>query len=80
MCGVQSAFVELFSYSVYTDTSHKFLTAQKERGMKVQVSNYIDVEAKALKLGCTTPAGLTILPRNFATATSSSEFVHESTV
>jgi hypothetical protein len=48
--------------------------------MEVQVSDYIDVEAKALELGCTTPTGITILPRNFATATSSSEFIHEDTM
>ena len=47
--------------------------------MEVQVSDYIDVEAKALELECAIPTGLTILPRNFATATSPSEFVHEST-
>lgn len=47
--------------------------------MEVQVSDYIDVETKVLELGCTTPVGITILPRNFATATTSSEFIHEGT-
>jgi|SRR5579883_1182726 len=47
--------------------------------MKVQVSDYIDVEAKALGLGYTAPTGLTILPRNFATAASADELVHEGT-
>lgn len=47
--------------------------------MEVQVSDYIDVEQKALELGYTAPTGLTILPRNFATATSADELVHEGT-
>jgi hypothetical protein len=47
--------------------------------MEVQVSDYIDVEKKALELGYAAPSGLTILPRNFATATSSDELIHEGT-
>jgi hypothetical protein len=47
--------------------------------MDVQVSDYIDVEQKALELGYTAPTGLTILPRNFATATSANELIHEGT-
>jgi hypothetical protein len=47
--------------------------------MEVQVSDYIDVEQKALELGYTVPTGLAILPRNFDTATSPSELVHEET-
>lgn len=45
--------------------------------MDIQVSNYIDVEAKALELGYTAPTGLAILPRNFATAVSSSKLIYE---
>jgi hypothetical protein len=47
--------------------------------MEVQVSDYIDVEQKALELGYTAPTGLTILPRNFATAVSADELIHEGT-
>jgi len=47
--------------------------------MEIQVSDYIDVETKALELGYTPPTGLAILPRNFATAMSSSELVYEET-
>jgi hypothetical protein len=47
--------------------------------MEVQVSEYVDVEQKALELGYTAPTGLTLLPRNFATAASADELIHEGT-
>ena len=47
--------------------------------MEVNVSDYVDVEEKAMKLGLMAPSGLTILPRNFATAASVDELVHEGT-
>jgi hypothetical protein len=47
--------------------------------MEVQVSDYIDVEKKALELGYAAPTGLTILPKNFATAASANELIHEGT-
>lgn len=47
--------------------------------MEVRVSDYIGVEQKALELGYAAPTGLAILPRNFDTATSSDELVHEET-
>ena len=47
--------------------------------MDIQVSDYIDVEKKALELGFNAPTGLTILPRNFDTANSPDELIHEGT-
>ena len=73
------SFVERFNFSVYTHINDTFWLIERKCGMEVQVSDYIDVEAKALELGCTMPEGLMILPRNFATAASSSEFIHEDT-
>ncbi|HEY4032653.1 MAG TPA: hypothetical protein VGL94_01655 [Ktedonobacteraceae bacterium] len=45
----------------------------------IQVSGYVDVEKRALELGYEAPTGLTILPRNFDTAKSSDELIHEGT-
>ena len=46
--------------------------------MNVQISDYIDVRRHALELGCNEPGDLSILPRNFDTAKSKDELVHES--
>lgn len=46
--------------------------------MTIQMSEYIDVKERALELGCSAPTKLAILPRNFETAKSKDELVHES--
>ncbi|MGC8691295.1 hypothetical protein [Caldisericum sp.] len=43
----------------------------------VQIKDYIDVNKKARDLGCNRPLSLTLLPRNFETATSKGELIHE---
>lgn len=48
--------------------------------MSIQVSEYVNVKDQALKLGCNSPTGLALLPRNFETAKSKDELVHESAV
>ena len=45
----------------------------------IQVEDYIDVKEKIGKLGLNRPVLLAILPRNFATAESREELVHEDT-
>lgn len=47
--------------------------------MNIQVNDYIDVEERASALGCNIPTGLAILPRNFDTANSLHELIHENT-
>lgn len=47
--------------------------------METQVSEYIDVRKRAMEFGLIDPLGLTILPRNFDTAISVGDLVHEST-
>ena len=44
-----------------------------------KISDYIDVRKKAQGLGCNIPISIALLPRNFATAVSKEEFIHEST-
>ena len=43
----------------------------------IQVLDYIDVDKKAKELGCIVPTKLCILPRNFPSATSKEELLHE---
>ena len=45
--------------------------------MDVQVRQYVDVRKRALELGCSVPTGITILPRNFETAESKDDLLHE---
>jgi hypothetical protein len=47
--------------------------------MDIQITDYIDVEKRALDLGLNVPSGIAILPRNFDTAESADELIHEST-
>lgn len=47
--------------------------------MSVQITEYIDVNRRALEFGCNIPSGLAFLPRNFETVTSKDELIHEST-
>ena len=48
--------------------------------MPTNIENYINVNERALELGCNIPNGLSILPRNFDTAKLKSELVYESSV
>lgn len=50
-----------------------------KRIVDIQVSDYVDVEKRALELGYKAPTSLTILPRNFDTADSPDELIHEGT-
>ena len=45
----------------------------------VKVLDYIDVKKKAQELGCNVPNSIALLPRNFETAKSKDELIHEST-
>ena len=45
--------------------------------MEIQVSDYVDVEQRALDLGCNVPIDVAILPENFETAQSPEELIHE---
>ena len=45
----------------------------------VKVLDYIDVKKKAQELGCNVPNSIALLPRNFETAKSKEELIHEST-
>lgn len=45
----------------------------------IHVSDYVDVTQQAKALDCNVPAGVTILPRNFDTATSKDQLYHEDT-
>lgn len=44
--------------------------------MRLQSRDYLDLAARARKLGCRVPAGVALLPGNFATAAHSSEFCY----
>ena len=44
-----------------------------------KISDYINVRKRAQELGCNIPTSIAILPRNFATAASKEELIHEST-
>lgn len=46
--------------------------------MTVEVSTYVDVSQRIAELGFNQPNSLAILPRNFDTASSKEELVHES--
>src|SRR2546421_10768809 len=54
-------------------------SCERKSIVDIQVSDYVDVEKRALELGYKAPTGLTILPRNFDTATSPDELIHEGT-
>lgn len=45
--------------------------------MDIQVTEYINVQKRALELNCNVPTGLAILPRNFETAETKEELFHE---
>lgn len=45
--------------------------------MEIQFTKYVDIQKKALELDCNVPTGLAILPRNFETAVSKEELLHE---
>jgi hypothetical protein len=45
--------------------------------MEVQITDYMDVQKRAVELSCNVPTGLAILPRNFETAESKEELFHE---
>ena len=52
-----------------------------ERGdIMIQISDYINVKERAHELDCNMPTSLALLPRNFETAKSKDELVHENTV
>lgn len=46
--------------------------------MKIQIEPYINVNEKAMLLGCDIPKDITILPRNFEDAKLIDEFIYES--
>lgn len=46
--------------------------------MDIQQEDFVDVAEKALALGCQVPTGLALLPRNFESAISREELLHES--
>ena len=48
--------------------------------MPTTIHEYTDVTARAQELGCVAPTNIAILPRNFATATTRAELLHESNV
>ena len=45
----------------------------------IKISDYVDVKKRAKELGYNKPISFALLPRNFETAKSKSELVHEST-
>lgn len=45
----------------------------------IKVSDFIDVKKKAQEIGCNIPSHIALLPRNFDTALSKEELIHEST-
>jgi len=48
-------------------------------GETISIEEYVDVEEKASQLGCNIPTSLAVLPRNFDSATSKTELIHEGT-
>ena len=44
-----------------------------------KISDFIDVKKKAQEIGCNIPSHIALLPRNFDTALSKEELIHEST-
>lgn len=46
--------------------------------MSTTVQEYVDVASRAEQLGCSIPTMIAVLPRNFSTASSKDELVHES--
>lgn len=44
--------------------------------MTIQISEYVDVQDTARRLGCQIPLSIAVLPRNFSTANDLSELVH----
>lgn len=46
--------------------------------MNIQQEAFVDVVERAQDLGCRVPTGLAILPRNFESAASKDELLHES--
>lgn len=48
--------------------------------MSIEITDYVNVKDKALSLGMNIPDGMAFLPRNFHTANSKEELVHESSV
>lgn len=47
--------------------------------MTIVVSDYIDVKQRASDLGCNLPTEVSLLPKNFETAATRNELVHEDT-
>jgi hypothetical protein len=45
----------------------------------IEVKEYVDVTQRATELGCHITTGLAVLPRNFASAASKDELLHEDT-
>src|SRR5437764_612388 len=48
--------------------------------MPIEIFDYINVNERAARLGCNLPTELALLPRNFETAESKEELIHESSV
>jgi hypothetical protein len=48
--------------------------------MNIQREGFVDVVQRAQALGCRVPTGLALLPRNFESAASRDELLHESDV
>ena len=48
--------------------------------MTIQISEYVNVKKRAEELNCNIPTGIALLPRNFETAESKDELIHESSV
>jgi hypothetical protein len=46
--------------------------------MTVKQFDFVDVKKRAKDLGCNTPTGIALLPRNFESAASKDELLHES--
>src|SRR4051794_20228183 len=45
--------------------------------VSIDVHPFVDVKARVSELGCQVPTGLALLPRNFETAQSRDELVHD---
>ena len=46
---------------------------------EIRTTDYVDVAKRSEELGCNIPTGLAVLPRNFSTAASKTDLVHEDT-